>query len=59
MNGGMWQESSCSVEDAVGQCEDLAGSISVFYPEYLVAFSFTSADMRETCEEQSGVYTEF
>jgi len=59
MNGGTWQEASCSVEGAFGQCVDLFGSTTVFYPEYLTTFSLSGAEMRETCEEQQGVYTEF
>ena len=56
--GGTWQESACSTVEAIGECADRAGSVVVYYQEYLVALSITEAELIESCQESGSTYSE-
>lgn len=57
--GGTWQEVSCSLEGAIGECRDLAGSATLYYPDYQTALSVTELEIQMSCEEANGIWTDY
>jgi hypothetical protein len=56
-NGGTWRDQSCDGETAVARC-DLFGSATWYYDAYLTQSGTTLTDLRQTCEETGGEFTE-
>ncbi|MBT8494469.1 MAG: hypothetical protein KJO07_15540 [Deltaproteobacteria bacterium] len=50
---GIWQDSGCSLEDAVGYCDDSVGSRTVYYPDY----PLPPAELESACDEAMGEFT--
>jgi len=55
--GGVWQDSSCSLEDAVGYCDDSFGSRTVYYPGFVESLGTSVAELARSCEEIMGEFT--
>jgi hypothetical protein len=55
-NGGTWREAACDT-GAVASCA-LFGSNTFYYADYLAGTGMTIADLRESCEQSSGDFTE-
>ncbi len=55
--GGVWQDSSCSLEDAVGYCDDTFGSRTVYYPGFTESLSAPVEELEKTCTDIMGEFT--
>ncbi len=56
-NGSTWQVGPCSLDSAVGQCVDVAGSSVIYYQAFLTALGSTEESLEMSCTDADGTYS--